>query len=517
MTVQKIFNNIKLSVKINIATLISLFAIVVLSLIFYNSSKMSLDILQKNSALQTRINEFSNSIESDLRLIDYLTIEHAIEMNGEYQKNSNAIYERLMRNLLALKNSEYLKNDMRSRQLIQNMEERIKGYRLLATSLSNKIQESSADGLQSILALSSARQKISYELVKLNKRITQILQKRINMLSDSLDNIKVATLLFLLAIVTLLMYINNLTVTSTILRVERLKSEIDSFFDFLSKKSDKVIHLEKHGNDEIAEIAATINDSIAVAEEILLRERQEADIIKQKVKEGLQEIMALNNEIEATQREIVFTMGAIAEERSKETGQHVKRVAEYTLILARLCGLPLEESILLKNASPMHDIGKIGISDAILNKPARFNDEEYEIMRTHAEIGYKMLYHSQRSILKAAAIIAHEHHERWDGEGYPLGLKGEEIHIYGRIAAIADVFDALGSERVYKKAWSMEKIVQFFKEQRGKQFDPHLIDLFLDNLGHFIAAKENIEDEKNGLQLSKYIEDFEKVPDVLKE
>jgi HD-GYP domain-containing protein (c-di-GMP phosphodiesterase class II) len=163
----------------------------------------------------------------------------------------------------------------------------------------------------------------------------------------------------------------------------------------------------------------------------------------------------------------------------------------------------------------MHDVGKIGIPDAILNKPGKFTDEEFEVMKSHAELGYKMLKHSSKSILKAAAIVAYEHHEKWDGSGYPRGLKGEEIHIYGRITAIADVFDALGSDRVYKKAWPLKKILNLFEEEKGKHFDPILTELFLDNLEHFLAAKENIETNEDNMALSKYIEDFERVEDIL--
>jgi response regulator RpfG family c-di-GMP phosphodiesterase len=131
-------------------------------------------------------------------------------------------------------------------------------------------------------------------------------------------------------------------------------------------------------------------------------------------------------------------------------------------------------------------------------------------MQSHAEIGYRMLKHSERSILKAAATVAYEHHEKWDGSGYPRGLKGEEIHIYGRITAIADVFDALGSKRVYKEAWPLLKIIDLFEQERGKHFDPKLVDLFLDNLPHFLAARENIDEMGDNTSLSKYIEDFEK-------
>lgn len=195
-------------------------------------------------------------------------------------------------------------------------------------------------------------------------------------------------------------------------------------------------------------------------------------------------------ENEAIQKEIIFTMGSIGESRSEETGNHVKRVAEYSGLLAKKYGLINEEIELIKQASPMHDIGKVGIPDSILKKPAKLNDKEFTIMRTHAELGHKMLSGSKRSLLKSAAIVAYEHHERWDGRGYPRGLKGEEIHIYGRITAIADVFDALGSQRVYKEAWDDEKIFELFKEESGKHFDPTLVDIFFENIDEFIKIRE---------------------------
>jgi len=203
----------------------------------------------------------------------------------------------------------------------------------------------------------------------------------------------------------------------------------------------------------------------------------------------------LMKEIEDTQKEVVFTMGAIGEARSKETGNHVKRVAEYSKLLALTCGLGKEEAELLKQASPMHDIGKIAIPDAILNKPGSFTPQEREIMNTHAELGYAMIKNSDRAILKMASIVAYEHHEKWDGSGYPRGLEGNDIHIYGRITALADVFDALGSDRVYKKAWDDDRIFDFFKEQRGKHFDPTLVDMFFENLDKFLEIREKFKDE----------------------
>jgi response regulator RpfG family c-di-GMP phosphodiesterase/predicted transposase YbfD/YdcC len=218
------------------------------------------------------------------------------------------------------------------------------------------------------------------------------------------------------------------------------------------------------------------------------------DEIEQQVHNGLEEINKLNQEIADTQKEVVFTMGAIGESRSKETGNHVKRVAEYSKLLALLHGISDEEAEMLKQASPMHDIGKIAIPDAILNKPGRFDENERLIMNTHAHLGYDMLKHSNRDLLKTAAIVSYQHHEKWDGSGYPRGLKGEEIHIYGRITALADVFDALGSNRCYKKAWDDEKIFQLFMEEKGKHFDPALITIFFDNLSEFLKIRDTFKD-----------------------
>lgn len=199
-------------------------------------------------------------------------------------------------------------------------------------------------------------------------------------------------------------------------------------------------------------------------------------------------------EIEKTQVEIILLMSEIAESRSKETGNHVKRVAKVSAELARLSGMDERSVRLLEVASPMHDIGKVAIADSILNKPAKLTEEEYEIMKTHASIGYNLLRNSRRPIIQAAAIVAHEHHEKWNGKGYPRGLVGDEIHIYGRITAIADVFDALACKRCYKEAWELPRIVAHFKEERGEHFDPILMDHFLRNLDTFVAITEKYKD-----------------------
>jgi len=214
----------------------------------------------------------------------------------------------------------------------------------------------------------------------------------------------------------------------------------------------------------------------------------------------LTEQIHLNKEIIDTQKEVISTMGAIGETRSKETGDHVKRVAEYSKLLALKCGLGEKEAEELKMASPMHDIGKVGIPDNILNKPGKLTDDEFKIMKTHASLGYEMLKGSSQSLLKTAATIAREHHEKWDGSGYPRGLKAEEIHLYGRITAIADVFDALGHDRVYKKAWPLEDILDLLKKGQGTHFDPNLIDLLLNNLDDFLSIKNHFDNKKEVLE-----------------
>lgn len=198
-------------------------------------------------------------------------------------------------------------------------------------------------------------------------------------------------------------------------------------------------------------------------------------------------------ELNETQIEVILTLSEVAKSRCEETGAHIKRVAEYSRLMAQLAGLHEEEVFQLKNAFPLHDIGKIGTPDNVLLKPGKLTPEEFSIIEEHAEIGYRILADSTKSILKTAAIIARNHHEKWDGSGYPQRLSGEAIPLYGRIVAIADVFDALGSDRVYKKAWPMQQIRDHFQEQSGRHFDPHLVKLFLDNFQRFEAIREQYE------------------------
>ncbi|WP_297440728.1 HD domain-containing phosphohydrolase [Sulfurimonas sp.] len=215
------------------------------------------------------------------------------------------------------------------------------------------------------------------------------------------------------------------------------------------------------------------------------------------IRNDITEIVKLSQEIEETQQDIILKMGEIGETRSQETGFHVKRVALYSQILAKHYGLAEKEIQYLTIASPMHDIGKVAIPDSILNKNGKLTQDEWSVMKTHAEIGYELFRNSERALLKTAAIIAYEHHEKYDGSGYPRNLNGEDIHIYGRITALADVFDALGSERCYKKAWEDKEIFTLIEDEKGKHFDPKLVDIFFEHLDEFLAVRDKYTEQSS--------------------
>lgn len=213
-----------------------------------------------------------------------------------------------------------------------------------------------------------------------------------------------------------------------------------------------------------------------------------------KILQAEEEIRKKEEEIADTQKEVIFTLGEVLETRSHETGNHVRRVAELSWLMAIEAGEDESLALNLKYASPMHDVGKVGIPDAILLKPGKLTTEEFELMKTHTTTGYKILKNSNREIMKTAAVVAHEHHEQWDGKGYPQGLKGEKIHLYGRITKIADVFDALSSDRCYKKAWEMDRVFELISKEREKHFDPQLTDILFNNADKFIRIIEKFPD-----------------------
>ena len=203
----------------------------------------------------------------------------------------------------------------------------------------------------------------------------------------------------------------------------------------------------------------------------------------------------LQEDLRETQKELVYTLADAVEARTKKTGAHVKRVAMACEMLARLYGLPDRQVLLIKNASPLHDIGKVAIPDAILHKPGKLNAEEWALMQKHAQFGLDILHRSSRPLMKLGAEIAMSHHERWDGTGYPSGLAGTAIPVSGRITALADVFDSLGSRLSYKEPWSHDKVVEAIREGRGHQFEPALVDLLLANLDSFTALRQEYPDE----------------------
>ena len=316
-------------------------------------------------------------------------------------------------------------------------------------------------------------EKIFSDIITLNGISKEI---KLKILENS-DYISKRSLIIIVTVGVLFLLIMSIAASILIYRINNPLSTIMDYMKGLSLKKESLSgKLPVTTKDEFGKLSVTFNSMIF------------------KLSRSFQRIQSLNQEVKDTQKEVIFTMGAIGESRSKETGNHVKRVAEYSRLLAIYYGLPEKKAEILKQASPMHDIGKVAIPDSILKKPDILDEEQRKIMDTHATLGYEMLKHSKRELLQSAAIVAHEHHEKWDGSGYPRGLKGEEIHIYGRITALADVFDALGSDRCYKKAWEDEKIFDLFRKQSGKHFDPKLVEIFFEHVDEFLAIRDKLKD-----------------------
>ncbi|HLA32898.1 MAG TPA: DUF3369 domain-containing protein [Pseudomonas sp.] len=194
------------------------------------------------------------------------------------------------------------------------------------------------------------------------------------------------------------------------------------------------------------------------------------------------ESLLLRDDLEETQRSTIYILGEAVEKLANEPGAHVQRVGEIAALLGTALALPEREVADLRQAAPLHDVGKIGIPDALLSKPGKLDAEEWAVMQQHARLGYELLSSSDKRVLQLAAVIAHEHHERWDGTGYPRQLAAQQIHIAGRIAALADVLDALVSTRCYKAAWPLERALEYVANERGGHFDPQLVDLLLQRL-----------------------------------
>ncbi len=257
-------------------------------------------------------------------------------------------------------------------------------------------------------------------------------------------------------------------------RISRLHG--DTYVGYFPNESGKASLLVLQGVENVSEIDAKLlevfSSGVAIAFDNIL----------------------LNQEISDTQGELIMRLGDVVESRSPEAGNHVRRMAEVCHLLAIAWGMDPDEAAILKQAAPMHDIGKIATPDAVLLKPGKLDASEWDIMRMHPEVGMSILDGSHRPILRAASIIAHQHHEKYDGSGYPRGLQGEEIHVYARIVAVADVFDALMHSRVYKPAWPVDQVIAHLKSVSGSHLDPQFVDLLIANVDRAVSINERFPD-----------------------
>ena len=267
-----------------------------------------------------------------------------------------------------------------------------------------------------------------------------------------------------------------------------------------SGKEDRLRAVEAGANDFIAKPFDMTELKVRTASLLKMKEHQDAikryqleleDTVQRRtadLRRALEEMSAAQKRTHEAYLDTIYRLALVAEYKDQYTGCHIARMSHICAILAGGLKLPPEEVEIIRAASPMHDVGKIGIPDAILLKPGRLTPEEWEVMKQHTSIGARILSGSNSEVLHAGEIIALSHHEKWDGSGYPHGWVGEEIPLWGRICAVADAYDAITSERPYKKALSHERALQIMVEERGRHFDPKLLDLFLDNLEEIIRS-----------------------------
>jgi cyclic di-GMP phosphodiesterase len=271
-------------------------------------------------------------------------------------------------------------------------------------------------------------------------------------------------------------YVPVLVLTASQDEQTKLKALNTGARDFLSKPFNQ------------AEVLSRIRNLVEVR--LLHRKvKSQNDLLENQNKNLEQKVKERTEELHSTRLEIIHRLGLAAEYRDNETGFHIIRMSRMSQILALAYGMSQEEADIILHASPMHDVGKIGIPDRILLKAGKLNPEEWEIMKIHTSLGFKMLDNHPSRLLMKAKEIAITHHENWDGTGYPLGLKGEQIPLSGRICSIADVFDALTSDRPYKIAWSIDDSLNRIKEEKGKKLDPDLVDVFVENPDVYISLK----------------------------
>ncbi len=272
-------------------------------------------------------------------------------------------------------------------------------------------------------------------------------------------------------------YLSVLVITAQHDEQTRLKALDKGAQDFLTKPFNSI------------EVITTIRNMVRIR--LLHNEVRDQNIILEK------RVKQRTLELKETRLEIIRRLGQAAEYRDNETGEHIIRMSRMCAVLAGLVGLDEKRVELLLNTSPMHDVGKIGIPDKIMLKPDKLDEDEWKIMTTHTLIGGKLLDGHDSELMVTAQLIALTHHEKWDGEGYPNGLRGEDIPIEGRIAALADSFDALTSRRPYKDPYPFELACKIIEEEQGKHFDPVLTNLFLANINEFTAIKKELSGEES--------------------
>ncbi len=277
-------------------------------------------------------------------------------------------------------------------------------------------------------------------------------------------------------------------VTALNSKEDRLKAVEAGANDFVAKPIDKTelkvrmtsLLRMKAAQDEVKNYQIALEDMVRVRTEALAL--------------TVENLLGLQKGTEAAHLETIYCLSSAAEYKDEETAQHIKRMSLCSALLARKIGLPDHECNVIQHSSPMHDIGKIGIPDAILLKPGKLTEEEWVVMKKHAQIGAQILSTASSEYLETGRLIALTHHERWDGSGYPAGLAGENIPLHGRISAVADVFDALLSKRPYKQPFTVAQSLQIMTAGRGTHFDPRILDLFLENLDEVLSIQSEFKD-----------------------
>ncbi len=278
-------------------------------------------------------------------------------------------------------------------------------------------------------------------------------------------------------------------VTALTSREDRLRAVVAGANDFITKPIDKV------------ELRTRVASLLRMkdAQDQIKRHKEELEILVEKrtaaLRQALDQMAEARRKTQEAHLDTVYRLAIAAECRDGDTGAHILRVKQFTALIARHLKLPEEEAELISHAAAMHDVGKIGIPDAILRKPGGLSEEEWHIMKQHSSIGAQILSGSSSELLRAGEIIALSHHEKWDGSGYPRGLAGDSIPLWGRICAVADVFDALVSDRVYRRRLTNEKAFQILRESRGTHLDRELVDLFLDHEDEVVTILQDHDDK----------------------